>query len=106
MGRKIKISFNDKDYIIEYNRESVMKLMEKLNEKESDMEHAIEIVYCGLLKHHKDDMPERDVIFGWVLSMGDKAEGFVQALQGCVQEVLDAVKKETESGNLKWEVVN
>ena len=66
-------------------------------------EQIINLVKCGLTKHHKDDMPSDDDIFGWVMAMGESVKDFAEALHEMVQGVLDTFKTETK--NLKWEKV-
>lgn len=106
MARKIKVQFDDKTYILEYNRESIIKLMSSLSDDESEIEQAINIIYYGLWKHHANEMPEKDLIYGWVIAMGSDLKPFVEELQKSIQEILETVKGEQKQGNLKWEVVN
>ena len=84
MARIIDLQFNDKKYSIEYNREAVLKLYTLKDEQEDTMESAINLIYCGLLKHHKEEMPDREVIIGWLLSMGQDTKAFVEELQNCI----------------------
>ena len=79
MGRIIDLQFNDKTYSIEYNRESIVKLMANRVENEDTFEMAIRLIQCGLMKNHKNDMPEREVIVGWLLSLGDDLPNFVNS---------------------------
>lgn len=105
MARKIEIEFDEKTYVIEYNRESVVKLMSSQNDDESDVEKAVNIIYYGLYKHHKYNMPDKDIIYGWVMALGKDLETFVKELTTCIEEVLTVIKSEQKSGNLKWGVV-
>ena len=106
MARKINIEFNDTTYTIEYNRESVVKLMGSLKDEDSELEQAIVIIYYGLWKHHKNNMPDMDDVYGWVIAMGEgQLKDFVEALRVSIQEVIETVKSEQKQGNFKWEVV-
>ena len=99
---RINLSFNDKEYVIEYNRASIKDfLMSKDNKDE--IEQVVELVKSGLEMHHKDDMPSDDEIFGWLMAMGDDLKDFAEALHGMVQDVLDVIKADRK--NLKWEKV-
>lgn len=106
MARIIDLQFNDKTYSIEYNREAVLKLYTlKTDSVEDTMESAINLIYCGLLKHHKNEMPDREVIIEWLLSMGEDIQNFVEELQNCIQEVLNVIENDQKkSKNLKWGV--
>ena len=107
MGRIIDLQFNDKTYSIEYNRESVLKFYasQQAEKKEKDtMEVAIALIQCGLMKHHGDELPDRETIISWVLAMGDDLTAFVEELQKCIQEVLEVIQSEQKSKNLKWGV--
>lgn len=105
MARKIKIEFNDKTYVLEYNREAIVKLMGSQKDDDSEIAQAVNVIYYGLYKHHKYDMPDKDDIYGWVIAMGEQLKPFVEALQKSIQEILETVKSEQKQGNLKWEVV-
>lgn len=107
MARKITIEFNDKTYIIEYNRKAVAKLFAEINDKKSALDgvdSSILMIKYGLLKNHSNDLPDDDTICGWVLQLGDSAEQFVKTLQELIQEVLQTVQSEQKQGNLKWGV--
>lgn len=104
MARIIDLKFNDKTYSIEYNREAVMKIMTTRDEKDDMIEVAIKLIECGLTKHHKNDMPDRDDIVGWLLALGNELPTFVQELQKSVQEVIEVIQSEQKSKNLKWGV--
>lgn len=106
MGRIIDITFNEKPYIIEYDRYSVVKFMEtqKGDISKANIDTAIDLVYCGLLKHHSSDMPSREVILDLLLAMGDKLELFTNELSKCIEEVTTSLKATQEAGNLKWGV--
>lgn len=104
MGRIIDLQFNDKTYSIEYNRESIVKLMANRNDDEDTFEMAITLIQCGLMKNHKNDMPEREEIVGWLLALGDDLQDFVKALQESVQAVIEVIQADQKSKNLKWGV--
>ena len=107
MARIIDLEFKDKKYAVEFNRESVVKLLSKLNDNKNDeIEVAIDLVECGLLKHHRNDMPSREDIVCWLLELGDQLIEFVQALRSCVDEVVSAINEEhnNKSKNFKWGV--
>ena len=106
MARKIKIQFNDRDYFIEYNRESIVKLMSSLQKHKDGLEQAIDLIYYGLLKNHANEMPERDLIIGWAIAMGDQLKPFAEAVKDLVQDVVTIIQSEQKQGNLKWEVVD
>ena len=104
MGRIIDLQFNDKNYSIEYNRESIVKLMENYDEKAPTIEIAIKLIQCGLMKNHQHEMPEKEQIVSWLLMLGDDLPKFVEALQESVQEVLKVIESEQKTKNLKWVV--
>lgn len=99
---RIELSFNDKNYTIEYDRASIREFLKSKDGKD-DIEQIICLVKCGLIKNHKNDMPSDDDIFGWVMAMGENVEAFADALHGMVQDVLDTFKSDAK--NLKWEKV-
>lgn len=104
MGRIIDITFNDKTYALEYDRYSVLKFMEKQNKSGEDgVLSAINLVSCGLIKHHANELPSDDEVLGWLLAMGDDLEPFTKELSKSVEEVITSLK-ETQQGNLKWGV--
>ena len=104
MARIIDLDFNDKTYSIEYNRESVLKLMANRKDGDETFELAIMLIECGLMKHHSKEMPDRETIVSWLLSMGDELPKFVEALQDSVREVLELIQNDQKSKNLKWGV--
>ena len=104
MARIIDLQFNDKTYSIEYNRASVLKLFTLKSNDKDEIEGAIDLIYCGLLKHHENDMPDRDEIVGWVLAMGEDIKPFLEELQKSIQKTLELVQSEQKSKNLKWGV--
>ena len=104
MARIIDLEFNDKKYSIEYNREAVLKLFSLKKDDDDPMESAINLIYCGLMKHHKDEMPDREVIIEWLLAVGEDIKPFVEELQKCIQEVLEVVQADQKSKNFKWGV--
>lgn len=104
MARIIDLEFNDKTYSIEYNRESVIKVMANRKENDDVIDIAINLIECGLLKHHKEEMPNRDDVVAWLLALGEDLPKFVEALQDSVQEVLEVIQSEQKSKNLKWGV--
>lgn len=104
MARIIDLQFKDKTYSIEYNRESIVKLMAKRSQSDDTFDLAINLVECGLMKNHKNDMPDREEIIGWLLAMGDDLKPFVEALQKNVEEVINLIKDDQKSKNLKWVV--
>ena len=94
----IKLEFEDKVYIIEFNRSRVRDF---LKIKEADpIDQAIAMIKVGLKLHHADEMPSDDQVFGWVMAMGDDMNTFAQTLQTMVQEVLETFKQDRK--NLKW----
>ena len=95
---RIELEFNDKKFTIEYDRASVREFL-RVKENISDLDQAVALIKCGLLKHHKDDMPSEEDILGWVMAMEDLNE-FAKALSEMVQDVLSAIK--TDRKNLKW----
>ena len=98
MARQIKLSFKDKDYIIEYNRMSVKQVL-KIKTGD-DIDQVIALIKAGLTMHHKDELPSDDEIFGWVLALGEDTTEYAKALQEMVQDVLDTFKDDRK--NLKW----
>ena len=99
MGRKqIELSFYDKNYIIEYNRASV--LMVVTNKSENPLDQVVFLIKGGLIMHHEKDMPTDDDIKGWVLALGDDLKEFAEALHELVQDVLSTFDNDRK--NLKW----
>lgn len=98
---RIELTFNDKEWTIEYNRASIRDFLSI--EPKGNIEQLIALIRGGLKMHHADEMPSDDDIFGWVVSMGDDAKRFGEALREMVQEVLDTLKSDRK--NLKWEKV-
>ena len=99
MDRKqIELSFYDRKYIIEYNRSSV-KLFIKAKSDDT-IDQVVQLIKCGLLMHHENELPSDDEIFGWVMALGDDMKEFADALQEMVQDVLDTFKNDRK--NLKW----
>lgn len=105
MGRIIDIEFNGKPYVIEYDRYSVLRFMEKQQGKgaQDNLSNAINLVACGLLKHHANGMPSDDEILGMLLALGDDLKPFTEELSKCLEEVITSLKGSQE-GNLKWGV--
>ena len=99
---RIELSFNDKNYVIEYNRASIREFLKHKDDKD-ELEQVVTLIRCGLIMHHMNDMPSSDEIFGWVLSMGGDAERFVEALREMIQDTLNVLKADRK--NLKWEKV-
>ncbi len=104
MARIIDLDFNDKKYSIEYNRIAIVKLMAERDENDDTFDSAVKLIKCGLLKNHEKDMPTDDDIAGWLLSLGDDLQAFVEALQESVQSVLEIIEKDKKAKNLKWGV--
>ena len=76
--------------------------MASRKEDDDTLELAIKLVECGLLKNHKNEMPDREEIIGWLLALGEDLGDFVKALQECVEAVIEVVKNDQKSKNLKW----
>lgn len=104
MARIIDLQFKDKTYSIEYNRESIVKLMSKRSQDKDTFDLAIDLIECGLMKNHKDETPDREEIIGWLLALGDDLKPFVEALQESVEAVINVIKDDQKSKNLKWVV--
>lgn len=96
---RIELSFYDKNYVIEFNRASVKGFL-KIRDNGNELDQVVALIKSGLIMHHENDMPSDDEIFGWVMAMGEEVKDFAEALQGMVQEVLDAFKEDRK--NLKW----
>lgn len=101
---RINLSFNDRNYTIEYNRASIKEFL-KVKDKLDDLDQVIALIKCGLIMHHEDDvdMPDENEIFSWVMAMGDDVKNFAEALREMVEEALNAIKADRK--NLKWEKV-
>ncbi len=95
---QIKLSFYDKDYILEYNRASVRDVLKI--KSDDTIDNVVALVKAGLKMHHADNMPSDEEVFGWVLAIGDDTKAFAETLQQMVQEVLDTF--ESDRKNLKW----
>lgn len=96
---RIELSFYDKKYTIEYNRASVKEFL-KIKDAGDEIDQAVALIKCGLIMHHKDDMPKDSEVLGWVLALGEDLNNFAQALTGMVQDVLTTLKADRK--NLKW----
>ena len=98
MARKIELSFYDKKYVIEFNRNSVKYVLQ--HTKGDGIEQAIVLIKGGLLMHHENDMPTDDDVLGWVLALGDDIGEFAKTLQEMVADVMKTF--ENDRKNLKW----
>lgn len=110
MGRKIKLQFKDKTYIIEYaNRLEVKKYFVQLNELngkddfESGVKALVLLVKAGLVAHHSNEMPSDEDLENWVISIPN-ANKFYEQLMSMVQDVISTIESDTK--NLNWEVVD
>lgn len=106
---RIKLSFYDKTYIIEYaNRIEVKEYFAQLTKLkgEDDVEKGIKalviLLKAGLVEHHSKDMPSDKDLERWATSMPN-TEKFFEKLMSMVQEVVNAIEQDTK--NLKWEEV-
>lgn len=105
---RIKLSFYDKDYIIEFaNRIEVKEYFAQLStlEKSNDVNDGIKalviLLKAGLVEHHKNEMPSDEQLERWATSMPN-AKKFYEKLMSMVQEVVSVIEQDTK--NLKWEV--
>ena len=106
MARIIDLHFNDKDYVIEFTRESVkelFKLKQGVEEKDA-FDGAVELIKIGLLAHHKNDMPDDEVITSWIFALGSDLEAFIKEMRNSIDETINAIKQDQQSKNLKWGV--
>jgi len=100
MARKqITLSFYDKTYTIEFDRASVKEFL-KVQDVGDDVDKVVALIKSGLVKHHKNELPTDEQIFGWVMAMGNDINEFAEALHGMVQDVLLALEQDRK--NLKW----
>lgn len=106
---RIKLSFYDKDYIIEYaNRIEVKEYFSQLSkiEQKEDVANGVKalviLIKAGLVEHHSNDMPSDKDIERWATSMPNPKE-FYEMLMSMIQDVVSLIEKDTK--NLKWEVV-
>lgn len=109
MAKRIKLSFYDKEYIIEYaNRFEVkeyfgkLKVVEKNNEVKNGIQALCILLKAGLVEHHLNDMPSDNDLERWATSIPNAKE-FYDYLMSMVQEVVSVIENDTK--NLKWEVV-
>ena len=108
MGRTIDIELKledgkTKNLTIEYDRETVLQLMEAQNKEQSGVSSAIDILYYGCLKHHRNNMPSREELALLMVSVDD-FEGLIKMLTEMVQEVVSAFQQTKSQGNSKWVV--
>ena len=99
---RIELSFYDKNYTIEYNRAIVKEFLrnkDKLDQK-SEIDQVVALIKFGLEMHHKDDMPEDDVILDWALALGEDLKGFIEALRDLIQGAIASIEEDRK--NLKW----
>ena len=105
MGRTIDIELvlenKTKTLTIEYDRETVLQLMEAQGKETSGVGSAIDLLYYGCLKHHRKDMPTREELALLIVSVED-AEGLIQILTEMIKEVVDAFQQAKTKGNSKW----
>lgn len=98
MARKIELEFYNKKYIIEYNRSAVLNVVSF--EGGNNLETIVNLIKCGLVKNHENDMPTDDDIKGWILALGDDLMPFAEQLKEMVQDVISTF--ENDRKNLKW----
>lgn len=108
MARKIKLSFYDKTYTLEYaNRIEVKNYfaeMSKIKDDgtlESSIKGLVLLLKAGLIAHHEKDMPSDNDIERWATSIPNPKE-FYETLMEMVREVVNVIEQDTK--NLKWEV--
>ena len=108
---RINVEFYDKKYTIEFDRESTkefFKIRKDFNKETKDpldkTRQLIDLIKCGLMKHHADDMPSDDEVFGWVLAMGEDAKPFMEALVDMINEIMQTVQ--TDRKNFHWGKAN
>lgn len=103
MAKQIKFTYNDKDYTLEYTRNSV-KQMESEGFVASDIETkpmtVLPALFAGaFLAHHR--FTKRDVIDEIYAKMTDK-EKLITMLGTMYGETIEWLMKEPEEGNIDW----
>lgn len=103
---RIELSFYDRDYTIEYNRAIVKEFLKNKSkiEEKTDIEQVIILIQYGLKMHHKDEMPDEDVILDWALALGNSLKDFVEALRDLIQGAIASIEEDRK--NLKWAKVD
>lgn len=109
MNTKIKLTYKDVPYVLEYDRMSVKTLEANgfnVNEFLDKPFSNIELAFAGaFLKHHRKVKP--DVINEIYSNCKDK-DKLITALTNMISETYDSLFDEPESdeGNAEWEVVD
>lgn len=101
--KNIELTYEDKTYILEFDRASVKKLEQSgfdLNSITTQPVTMLPKLYKGaFLKHHPDISEEKAVEI--ISNIGNK-EDFIQALTELYIEPLNTLMSNTDKGNASW----
>lgn len=106
MATQIKLTYNKKEYILEYTRRSVETIERRGfvgDEVETKPVTMIPLLYSGAFQCHHPSIKQTliDEIYE---SLGNKA-GFISALAEMYSETLDALVSDGEK-NVQWEKIS
>lgn len=110
MNTKIELSYQGKDYVLEYNRQAVIVLESKGFKLEEALEKPmtnVELMFqCAFLKNHPDT--QVSLINDILRQCGDKSHLIAQlhTMINETYESLFAEPKDGESGNVTWKTVD
>ena len=98
MGKVIKLQVNNKEYILQFNRKSIL-LAEGIKDVPNDYEKVVALVQCAFLKNHPDITKKE--VEEIIEEIGD-LEGFMKALTSIIEDCVNTLDK--KQGNAHWEV--
>ena len=108
MAKKIKFTYNDKSYTLEYNRDSV-RMLEKqgfrVDQIEAQPETMITMLFAGaFIMHHKNIVSNTKLI-DEMFRKFPKRDELIARLAEMYQEPVLALfdEPEEDEGNIQWE---
>lgn len=110
MSKQIKISYKDKEYVLEYNRDSVSK-MESLGFDINDLSGKIAtnypIIFRGaFLKNHKfAKQSEIDEIYSNIKNKKELMQALIEMITDCYLSLLEDNDNNDDEKNATWEIV-
>ena len=105
--RKIELTYNNTDYVLEYNRQSVKTLEGqgfRLDELTIMPMTMIPMLFHGaFFKNHKGI--KRALVEEMLDGIGNDKTGLIQALAEMYAETLSALTEDSGEGNVTWALV-
>lgn len=108
MAKKIKFTYNDKPYTLEYNRDSVQMLEKqgfRIDRIEAQPETMITMLFTGaFIMHHRNIVGNTkliDEMFKKFPNRGDLIARLAEMYQEPVLALFD--EPEEDEGNIQWE---